>query len=543
MDKQYATLSFEAFLSDIVQINSSFDGALLSIAYHGDNHNGVHISKDTFERAIPTMFNCPVVCRYIREDNTLGGHDMEIVKGENGFRLINITQPVGVVPESAEWFWQEKTENDGKVHEYLCAHVVLWRRQEAYSYIKENGIVGQSMEINILSSYKRSDGFKVYDAIEFTAFCLLGEGVKPCFESASIEVFDHSDMHHQMNELMEEFKQAFSMVNPASADDKNQDILAKGGDQDMNLDELMAKFNLSAEDVNFDVDGMTEEEIEAKFAAIQEQKNQPENDPPAEPAAEPADEPAAEPASEPSVPEIPEQEPSADTFSLTANQVFDSLWETLSEVTYVNTLWGEACVLYRYFVMDFDLESSEVIVWDDVDGMTYGMAFTMNGDRAEINFESKKRKKMVYADYDEGGAAFAYGNPFGKMKDPMYAAFEKLKGEAAELRTFKENTEQAEAFARRKSELDKVFSQFEELKDNEMFTALQANCDGMTIEEIEDKCFAIKGRMTQTAQFSLNNTEPAAIRIPTDVYKDVFTKHDNDEPYGGVFAEFGIGQR
>ena len=527
MDKQYATLSFEAFLSDIVQINSSFDGATLSIAYHGDNHNGVNISKETFEKAIPTMFNCPVVCRYIREKDTLGGHDMEVVKDDGEFKLINMTQPVGVVPESASWFWQEKTENDGKVHEYLCTHIVLWRRQEAYSYIKEHGIVGQSMEINIFSSYKRSDGFKVYDAIEFTAFCLLGEGVKPCFESASIEVFDQSDMHQQMNELMEEFKQAFSMVNTASADDKNQDTLVKGGDQDMNLDELMAKFNLSAEDVDFDVNGMTEEEIEAKFAAIQAQKGQA----PAEPAADPAGEPAGEPAT------------SADNFSLTANQVFDSLWESFSEVTYVDTRWGEACVLYRYFVMDFDLETNEVIVWDDMDGMTYGMAFTMNGDRAEVNFESKKRKKMIYADYDEGTASFTCENPFGKMKDPMYAAFEKLAGEAAELRTFKENTEKAEASARRKSELDSVFSKFEELKDNEMFTALQSNCDGMTIEEIEDKCFAIKGRMIQTAQFSLSGQEPSAVRIPTDVYKDVFTKHDNDEPYGGVFAEFGIGQQ
>ena len=524
MDKQYATLSFEAFLSDIVYINSSFDGATLSIAYHGDNHNGVNISKEVFEKAVPTMFNCPIVCHYIREESTIGGHDMEVVKDEDGFRLVNMTEPVGVVPESAGWFWQEKTENDGKVHEYLCTHIVLWKRQEAYSYIKEHGIVGQSMEINVFSSYKRSDGFKVYDAIEFTAFCLLGEGVKPCFESASIEVFDRNGMQQRLGELMEDFKQAFSLVTTASADDTNQPTLMKGGNQDMNLDELMAKFNLSAEDVNFDTDGMTEEDIEAKFAAIQAEKNAP----PSEPQAEPA---PSEPASEPG------------TFSLTANQVFDSLWEAISEVTYVDTRWGEACVLYRYFVMDFDLEASEVIVWDDMDGMTYGMAFSMNGDRAEVNFDSKKRKKMIYADYDEGGATFSCENPFSKMKDPMYAAFEKLSGEASELRTFKENTEKAAAIEKRNGELEAVFAKFEELKDNAMFTALKDNCDGMTVEEIEEKCFAIKGRMAQTAQFSLNNPEPSSIRIPTDVYKDVFEKHDNDEPYGGVFAEFGIGQR
>lgn len=534
MNKQCATLSFEAFLTDIVHVNSSFDGALLSIAYHGDNHNGVHISKESFEKAIPTMFNCPVVCRYIREENNLGGHDVEIVKDDDTYRLVNITEPVGVVPESAEWFWKNVTENDGKVHEYLCTHVVLWKRQEAYTYIKEHGIVGHSMEVNVYESYKRSDGFKVYQTIEFTAFCLLGDGVQPCFESASLKTFEQDNMRAQMHEMMNEFKQAFSTVTTASADDTKQDTLVKGGEQEMNLDELMAKFGLSAEDVNFDTEGMTEQEIESRFALIAEEKNASEDNP--------ADAPAEQDEAGAQQNDETNEQSEADAFSLTANQVFDSLWETFSEITYVDTRWGETCVLYRYFVMDFSLETNEVIVWDDMDGLTYGFAFVMNGDHAEIDFESKKRKKMIYADYDEGSASFTCENPFGKMKDPIYKAFSKLEGEASELRAFKANTEKAAADAKRKSEVDAVFARFEELKDNEMFMALCSNYGEMTIEEIEDRCFAIKGRMAQSAQFSMAGNDPASVRIPTDVYADMFSK-SKDEPYGGVFAEFGIGQQ
>ena len=526
MNNGYTTLTFDSFLCDLEVVNSSFDQGLLCIGYHGDNHNGSSIPKKAFEAAIPTMFNCPVVCRYIREENNLGGHDMEIMKQDDGeIKLIHATQPVGVVPESANWQWREITENDGTVREYLCTQVLIWKRQEAYEYIREHGIVGHSMEINILHSYKRSDGFKVFDEIEFTAFCLLGDGIKPCFESASLELFESNDIRDQINEMMNDFKQAFSLVNAASADD-TYTPLSKGGNQEMNLDELMAKYGLSAEDVDFDTTCMTQEDIEARFSEIQAGKN--------------ADQAQTEPPAS----------PEGAAFSLTAQQISDSLWEVLQKETYIDNWYGESREFYRYYLMDFDIEVFEAYVHDAQDGFMYGLSFAMNGDRAEIDFDSKKRKKIVYADYEDGAAdtgeaVFSCESMAAQMRSAFDAVYSRLEEELTQLRTFKETTIQEKADQERQSALDEVFAKFTDLAGNQQFEELRQNNSTMTIDEIEEKCFAIKGRMTQTAHFSAaNQQQEQPVRIPADAYTDTFSekKAKDNEPYGGVFVEFGIGQ-
>lgn len=47
------------------------------------------------------MYNKPVVANYIREDDAIGGHDAAIVRKDGSPKMVNVTQPVGVVPESA----------------------------------------------------------------------------------------------------------------------------------------------------------------------------------------------------------------------------------------------------------------------------------------------------------------------------------------------------------------------------------------------------------------------------------------------------------
>lgn len=522
VDKRYTTVSFSSNISDIHNLNSSFSEGILQIAYHGDNHNISSISKDTFERAIPSMFNCPIVCRYIRDEDNLGGHDVEFVNGERGLKMINTTQPVGVVPESASWFWKEVEEDDGTKHEYLCTNVLLWKRQEAYDYISEHGIVGESMEINILSSHKRSDGFMVYDSIEFTAFCLLGEGIEPCFENASVALFNKDDMQKQLSRMMEDFKTEFITVNSASAGGTYTNANpTKGGNEDMNLNELIEKYGLSAEDVNFSTDVMSTEELEARFAQMKAEK----------------DAGNAEPTGE----------PENKQFSQTACATMDSIDEALAGITYVHTYYdGESYTFRKYYVIDFDMDTSEAFIYDGEDCRVYGFAFTMNGDKAVIDFESKKRKKSVYVDYDEGTDDTV--NPVFTMTREIFTACEntcaKLKAETEALRTFKLDTEKAAAEAKHKAEADTVFAKFEVLHENEEFEALKSNYGEMSADEIENKCYAIMGKLAASAKFSLAPDASASVRMGAGAYDGMLDKQKahSGEPYGGAFVEFNIGQ-
>ena len=69
---------YEGNLHGIKTLNSSFDYGILDIAYDGLNRNGSKIDKAVFERCASTMYNCPIVCNYSREDDSIGGHDVDV---------------------------------------------------------------------------------------------------------------------------------------------------------------------------------------------------------------------------------------------------------------------------------------------------------------------------------------------------------------------------------------------------------------------------------------------------------------------------------
>ena len=74
-----------------------------------------------------------------------------------------------------------------------------------------------------------------------------------------------------------------------------------------------------------------------------------------------------------------------------------------------------------------------------------------------------------------------------------------------------------------------VFEQFQDLNGIEAFEKLRENCAELSIEEIEDKCFAIRGRNASVHTFSNQKT-----KLP----RQPVTKTGSDEPYGGLFVEF-----
>jgi hypothetical protein len=167
-------ITYDAALSQLTSVNSSFDSGVLRIAHAGENRKGTAISREAFEKALPTIFNCPLVCRYDREADEIGAHDVDIVDGD----FVNVTHPIGVVPESARVWWAPSGERlDEK--EYLCVEVLLWKRQEAYHKLKANGVTAESMEITVREGKREGAFFHILD-FEFTAFCLLGTAA-PCF--------------------------------------------------------------------------------------------------------------------------------------------------------------------------------------------------------------------------------------------------------------------------------------------------------------------------------------------------------------------------
>ena len=111
------------------------------------------------------------MCNYDRDADAIGEHDIELVRDERGMRIVNLTEPVGVIPESARVWWETFEEDDGKTHEYLCAEALIWKRQEAYAKIRKNGVTDESMEIRIKRGHADDeDGLFHIDDLEFWPF-------------------------------------------------------------------------------------------------------------------------------------------------------------------------------------------------------------------------------------------------------------------------------------------------------------------------------------------------------------------------------------
>ncbi len=472
-------LTYSSSLSNVREINSSFDTGTLRICYPGANRNKTYFSKSTLEKGIPSIYNCPVVCRYEREDGSLGGHDIEVITDyDDQVRVVNLTQPVGVIPESSNIYFESVEEDDGTVHEYLCADVILWKRQEAYKAIKENGITAQSMEINVRNG-EQVDGIFVINDFEFTAFALLGD-VEPCFESASLQTYSNwgQEFKAQFSEMMSEIKESFNLLTTSEVEVDHTNSQEGGRKVE---DTKLENFETETEEV-VEVNEETIEEVETV-----EDENQEE-------------------------------------FALNSN-ISEEIFAAFSDLT-TPTEWGP---VPQYCIADYDVESKMVYVWDHTDWLLYGFAYAMEGDKVVVDFDSKKRMKYVIAEFDEGDTQ---ESPFfsvyeqmsadaGESKEKyseleskchdLSAQVDAMNDEIEELRKYRSDVEAASDKAQR----DELFAKFADLNDVEEFAALVADSSDYDMEALEEKCFAIRGRNTKI-NFSKNETKTPKLMVTHD---------------------------
>jgi len=204
-DKQVAVV--DAVLSfSTAESDERFAPCVIRIAHAGLNRNKSVISKEVFERSAKSAYGCPIVCNYDVCADTIGGHDKAIIRTDDGARLINMTHPVGYVPEGARYWW-ETIEENGEEKEYLCVEAVLWKREAAYRHIEECGSVAQSMEISIrINDFVKDGEFFIVNAFTFVAFCLL-ERDEPAMRSACVKLFSCSAFVEQFSLMVEEFHQ------------------------------------------------------------------------------------------------------------------------------------------------------------------------------------------------------------------------------------------------------------------------------------------------------------------------------------------------
>ena len=147
-------------------------------------------------------------------------------------------------------------------------------------------------------------------------------------------------------------------------------------------------------------------------------------------------------------------------FAQTVLQQFEDISAMVRQYETYTDKWGYECS--RYYAVD--VQGNEVIVVDTMNNYNYfGLSFTMNGDKAEIDFESCKRKKISYEDYVEGVVApegsFDFGQHISQIEETAFAKIEEANAKVSEVE------EKVAEFETKTGELEEKVSEFETAKN------------------------------------------------------------------------------
>ena len=229
--------------------------------------------------------------------------------------------------------------------------------------------------------------------------------------------------------------------------------------------------------------------------------------------------------------------------------------------------WGEE--VPRYYMVD--IQENEVIVVDVNDNYNYyGFSFTVNGDKADIDFTTGNRKKLRYEQYEDGvvapEAAFSFGNHIAEIESAAFAKVEDANNKANEFESKANEFELAKTAAETnqataetnyndmKAEFDKIkplydefvradeerkenelnaqkdakFAEYEEiLADNVEYVALKDRKNELSVDDIEKECAVLyvkECRMAKTNFTKTNSGSTVVVGIIEDHTDDNFVE-------------------
>lgn len=236
--------------------DTSKDGlvkAHLKAAHVGKNKNHSQITYSSMKKNLKSIKNRPILA-YIHQleidgeqKNVFGWHAMH---EDNNGEIVYDEIPVGHVPTDAK---PELVYDADKDKEYIETDAYLY---EGYTKAPEilmdaDGQCPVSVEIDVYDfSYDAKEKILNIDNFVFKGITILGyyedgSTVEPAMEGANISLLN------------------FNADKTAFEIDQNS---TKGGKNEMDLfEQLLQQYNVTVEDVTFDYENLTDEELKAKF--------------------------------------------------------------------------------------------------------------------------------------------------------------------------------------------------------------------------------------------------------------------------------------
>ena len=238
----------------------------LKACHTGENRNKSYIEESKMKSKLSTLKNKPILAFIHTVDGIeeFGGHEMHEADGE----MIYDEIPVGLIPESCK---AELKYDEDKDKTYVHVDGYLYGQYNHSAQILERmgGEAKVSVELNVFElSFDAKNKVLNIEDFEFSGITILGvdkEGneIGEGMEGANITFADFSAENNSLinSKLLEEvtkLNNTLSSININSS-------LREGGKSEMGFEEILAKFNKTFDDIDFDYENMSEEEFESKL--------------------------------------------------------------------------------------------------------------------------------------------------------------------------------------------------------------------------------------------------------------------------------------
>lgn len=488
----------------------------LKVCHTETNRNGSHISKENMEKAMPTLKYRPILA-YIHEleDGTKDfyAHNMEIIENEDGETEINyLEKQVGCFTADKPWLEYDKTNDKTYVMAY---GVIPETYTDAADIIRrKNGTkVSCELVINELS-YNAKEKYLDLTDFYFGATTLLGvdEDGKEIGEGmlgsrADIEDFCHKEptftYQDKMIEILEKLNTTLSNFNNTTQ---------KGGNDMNKFEELLAKYGVTAEDVTFETEGLSDEELETKFAETFEGEDTGDGE------GDSGD---------------GEDDHNDDTDSGDGEGNGEGTDhgepETFTKIFAVELSHDDIrCALYN-LIVQYDEEDNDYYIIKSVydsyfimqgwmNGKLYKLGYAVDGENVSIEGDRQEMFEMILTESEKLAIE--------KMREDYSALEDKYN----ELKEFKDNFDASELKAKK----DAIFArdEYSVLAEDKAFNELKENADKYSVEELDVKADVLFAKYIKAkGEFSAKDEakKPQVIGFASD------QQEEEVKPYGNLF--------
>ena len=495
------------------------------------NRNHSFIEDSVMRNALSSFSNRPILGYVHQLDDEswdFWDHRMEIEEDGDKARVEYLERPIGVIPESCNAHL-EYDEDHKKNYVVVNGYIYDDYGNRALDIIKENdGKVSVSVELAINSmSYNAKENYLNIEDFTFMGVTCLGKMpdgtvVQPGMEGSNLKLDNFSAKQNSMFTTNENYQEklikTLEKLNGV-LESFNNNSEEKGCDTMNKFEELLAKYHKEASDITFETEGLSDDELEAKFAEMFEDEESKNDD------GEGADNGEGEGDNDPE-PIITEDEAcgkkkkkkcSIDeagnmsiSFEISHEDIRGALYNLISVYEDEDNEWYFVSNVYDgYFIFEN---------WDG--NKLYKQSYTIDGDNVSLDGERQEVFKMILTESEKLAIE--------KLRND-YAA---LEAKYNELAQFKANIEAAELKAKK----DAIFAKNEYgiLANDEAFKALISNAAKFTVEEIEEKAKAIfADYVIKTGTFSVNNGEG---NKPKSIGLNINDKPNKKrQAYGGLF--------